>query len=89
MMLMLQTRQMVVQGYSLDALFRHEKMELTDEDVMAACRSMNAQNPEMVKQMAEQSGSMFALREVAERMKANKWLLDHAEVTVADPGAQA
>ncbi len=88
MMLMLQTRQMVVQGYSLDALFRHEKMELTDEDIMNACRTINAQNPVAVKQMAEQSGSTFALREIAERMKANRWLLDHAQVTVFDPSAQ-
>lgn len=88
MMLMLQTRQMVVQGYALDALFRHEKMELSDDDVMAACRNINPQNPDMVKQMAEQSGSMFALREIAERMKANKWLLEHATVTVFDPSKQ-
>ena len=38
MMLMIQARQMLVQGYALDAVFRHEKMTLDDEDIMAACR---------------------------------------------------
>ena len=41
MIMMMQTREMLVQGYALDALFRHEKMTLTDEDIDAACRSMN------------------------------------------------
>ena len=46
MMMMMQTREMLVQGYALDALFRHEKMVLTDEDIEAACRSMSPQqNP--------------------------------------------
>ena len=46
MMMMMQTREMLVQGYALDALFRHEKLVLTDEDIEAACRSMSPQqNP--------------------------------------------
>ena len=49
MIMMMQTREMLVQGYALDALFRHEKMTLTDEDIDAACRSMNPQNPDAVK----------------------------------------
>ena len=36
MILMMQTREMLVQGYALDALFRHEKMTLTDEDIALA-----------------------------------------------------
>lgn len=46
---------------------------------------MNPQNPQMARQQMESSGRGFALREIAERMKANKWLLEHAEVTVAEP----
>ena len=41
MMLMLQTREMLVQGFALDAVFRHEKLVLTDEDIEATCRSIN------------------------------------------------
>ena len=82
MIMMRQTREMLVQGYALDALFRHEKMTLTDEDIDAACRSMNPQNPDAVKREMQENGRGFALREAAERMKANQWLLDHAVVNV-------
>ena len=68
MMMMMQTREMLIQGYALDALFRHEKMVLSDEDITAACRAMNPQqNPKMVRQQMEQNGRGFALRETAER----------------------
>ena len=85
MIMMMQTREMLVQGYALDALFRHEKMTLTDEDIDAACRSMNPQNPDAVKREMQENGRGFALREAAERMKANQWLLDHAIVNVEQP----
>ena len=83
MIMMMQTREMLVQGYALDALFRHEKMTLT-----AACRSMNPQNPDAVKREMQENGRGFALREAAERMKANQWLLDHAIVNVEQPAEQ-
>lgn len=85
MMLMMQTREMLVQGYALDALFRHEKMTLTEEDLDAAARGMNPQNPAAARRELEETGRGFALREAAERIKANQWLLDHAEVIVEDP----
>ena len=85
MLMMMQTREMLVQGYALDALFRHEKMTVTDKDIDDACRSMNPQNPEATRREMEESGRGFALREAAERMKANKWLLEHATVKVEAP----
>ncbi|MEG0759571.1 MAG: trigger factor, partial [Raoultibacter sp.] len=69
-------RETLVQGFSLDALFRHENMVVTDEDILEACKLMNAQQPEMARDQMQQSGRGFALREIAERMKANQWLLD-------------
>ena len=85
MMLMMQARQMLVQGYSLDALFRHENMTIDDADLMAAAAALNPQNPGMVKQMMEDTGRMYVLRESAQRLKANRWLLDHAQVIEAEP----
>ena len=35
----------------------------------------------------QENGRGFALREAAERMKANQWLLDHAIVNVEQPVA--
>ena len=90
MMLMLQTREMLVQGFALDSVFRHEKLTLTDEDIEAACRAMNPQaNPKQLRQQFEQSGRGFALRESAERLKANNWVLEHAVITEFDPTEQA
>lgn len=89
MMLMLQTRQVLIQGYALDALFRHEKMELTEADLLEACSGFNQQNPAAVKREAERAGRSFALREIAERIKANHWLVEHATVNVSEPGSPA
>ena len=85
MMLMLQTREMVVQGYALDAVFRHENLGLSEDDIDEACHMMapNA-NPKQVRQQIENEGKNFVLRESAERLKANKWVADHAKVTIQE-----
>ncbi len=76
----------MVQGYCLDAIYRHEGLTLTDEDIEAACRAMNPQgNPKQTRQQLETTGRGFALREAAERLKANNWVLEHAKITVLDP----
>ena len=69
MMMMLQVREMVVQGYALDAIFRHENMSLTDEDINETCRMMapNA-NPAQVREQIVNEGKEFVLRESAERL---------------------
>lgn len=88
MMLMLQVRQMLTQGFALDAYFRHEGMSITEEDLIEACRAMNPQmNPQQMIKQAETAGHMFALRESAERLKANNDLVAKAEIEVIDPAA--
>ena len=83
MMLMLQTREMVVQGYALDAIFRHENLGLSEDDIDEACHMMAPQvNPKQVRQQIENEGKNFVLRESAERLKANKWAADQAKVTI-------
>ncbi len=90
MMLMLQTREVLVQGFSLDAVFRHEHLTLSDQDILDACRAMNPRaNPQQTRNQFEQSGRGFVLRETAERMKANKWVLEHAIVTIAESQSQS
>lgn len=90
MMLMMQTRELLVQGYALDAVFRHERLTLNDHDIEAMCFSMNPNaNPKQMRQQLEQSGRGFALRESAERFKANQWALDHAIVHVREDEAAA
>lgn len=90
MMLMLQVRQMLTQGFALDAYYRHHGMSVGEEDLIEACRAMNPQmNPQQMMKQAEAAGHMFALRESAERLKANNDLVAKAEIEVVDPAAPA
>ena len=84
MMLMMQTRSVLRQGYSLDAIFRHEGLVITDEDLDDICKAINPRNPKQARQQLEDSGNGQQLRESAERLRANKWLVDHAKITVRD-----
>ena len=84
MMMMMQARETLVVGYSLDALFRHENMVVTEEDILDMCRSLNRENPQQVKKDMQEAGRFFALRESAERKKAVKWLVSHAAVEYVD-----
>lgn len=88
LMVALQSRETLAQGYALDAVFRHEHLKVTDADVAATCRAMNPQNPQAVCRDMEDNGRGFALREACERYVANKWLADHAIVTVMQPDGQ-
>lgn len=87
MMLMMQTRALLVNGFSLDALYREKKLSFTDADIDAVCKAMNPQNPVFVRTMMEQRGQGFALRESAERFCANNYLVEHADITVRDATA--
>ncbi len=88
MLMMMQVRQTLVQGFSLDAVFRHEKMMLSDEDLDAACAMMNPNaNPRQTRMQFENTGRGFALRESAQRLKANKFILENAKIEIVDPEA--
>ena len=85
MLLMMQTRQNLIEGYSLDALYRHEKLSIDDDDLTEAARAMDPQNPKKVKEHMLNSGYGYALRESASRIKASKWLIEHADITIEEP----
>ena len=91
MMMMLQIREMLTQGYTLDAVFRHEGLIITDEDLTEACTELGQGDPKVVRRQLEESGRGFVLREAAERLRANKWLVEHADIKepVADEEAPA
>lgn len=82
--LMMQARQTLLCDYALDALFQHEQIELTDDDVRDACADINPQNPMAVRQHMEQNGRGFALREIAQRHAASRWLVAHAKIEYID-----
>ena len=89
MLMMMQTRQELVTGFALDALFRKKKLVVSEADIADACRTINPQQPSRVRKELEESGRGFVLREAAERACAAKYLVAHAIIHEATPGEQA
>lgn len=83
MMFMMDTRSTLVQGFALDALYRHEKLQYGDAEIDEVCRSMNPQNPKALRTHMEKSGFGYSLREAAERLTAAKFLVAHADIKLA------
>lgn len=84
MMMMVETRQQLVIGYSLDAYYRHEGLMYTEDDLDEVCFQMSPRNPKQARQGMERNGFGYALRESAERLRACKHLVEHAEIEVRD-----
>lgn len=81
MLMMLQARDVLTQGYALDAVFRHFGLTVTDADAEQVCRTMNPTvDPKQLHEQIRQNGQGFALRESVERFKANVYLVEHADI---------
>ena len=80
MMLMVEMRQNLVLGFSLDAYYRHEGLMYDEDDLNEVCFQMNPQNPRSARESMERNGFGYALRESAERLRACKHLVEHAEI---------
>ncbi len=87
MLVMMQTREMLVSGFVLDAWYRHFGLVYTDEDINEVCFGMNPQNPKAAREQMEKGGFGFALRESAERLCAVKDLVEKADITYIDQAA--
>ena len=84
MTLMVQAREMLREGYALEALFRNKKLVVKEEDTMAACHEMNPQEPEWFYKQSLDAGRGWAIREASERMCASKYLINTARITIQD-----
>lgn len=82
MLLMVSMRQSLVQGYCLDAYYRHMGLSYTEQDLDDSCFQLNPQNPHGLRLQMERNGLGFALREAAERLCACKHLVEHAEINI-------
>ena len=76
--IMLQAREALRQGFSLDALARHMKLKLTDKDIEETLERMAPGKPEDARYHFESTGRIFQLNEAALRTKANNWLYETA-----------
>lgn len=77
-----QARETLRQSAALDAVFRHEKLEVTDEDRRAALSAIAPGNEDEAEAQMRETGYLFAIEESAERLKAGGWVLAQASVTV-------
>lgn len=84
MMMLMQARQTMQQGFALDAIYRHFKLKVTEQDIDDVALVMNPQDPKVARQEMESCGRGYILRESAERMKAAKYLVEHANITYED-----
>jgi trigger factor len=84
MQLMMQTREVLTQGFSLDALARHLKLEISDEDIEETFRLMAPGHEKDARMEFELTGRLYQIHEGALRNKANKWLVETAEIEYID-----
>ena len=80
MELMLQTREVLIQSFTLDALARHLKLEITDADINETFHAMAPNYEQQARMEFEMTGRMYQIEEAALRNKANKWLVETAEI---------
>lgn len=72
------------ESLALDALARHLKLEVTEEDITAEFENAQVEDVEASKQQFIENGRMPALRDFLMRSKAIKYLVEHAQVTECD-----
>ncbi len=82
--IMMQARNVIRQGLSLDKLFEEKFDGLDDEDIEEAYHAFAPGQEEEAKQQFAESGRMYAVIEVARRLKAHKWLLETAKINYQD-----
>lgn len=84
MSMLMQVRTTLTQGYALDAVFRHFKLKLDEKDFDDVAMVMNPMDPQAARKEMESCGRGYILRESAQRMKAAKYLVEHANITYAE-----
>ena len=84
MMFMMQVRESLRQGFALDALARHRKITINEDDIVETLHRMAPGNEERTRMEFEGSGRMYLLREAAVRTKANLWLAETATYEFMD-----
>lgn len=79
-------RATLMEGLTMDAVFRHENLEITDEDVedtiQAISSTADPSDREAAAQRLRDMGRTPAIEEVAKRMKAGTWIAQHAKITI-------
>lgn len=73
---------MLRQGLALDAVFRHEGLSVEEQDRKAALHAIAPGAEEEAAEQLAESGYSFTIEETAQRLRAGRYILEHAEVVV-------
>ncbi|MDR2197722.1 MAG: hypothetical protein LBO07_07175 [Coriobacteriales bacterium] len=80
MQLMMQTRAVLTQTFSLDALARHLGLTVEPADIEATYAVMAPGHEKEARTEFEKTGRVYLIREAALRNKANRWLVETANI---------
>ncbi len=75
-----QAKDQLIQGFILDAIYRHENLSIDLSDLKAAVHGIAPGREEETLEALEKSGRAFLLRESASRLKAAAWLLNSSHI---------
>lgn len=78
-----QAKMQLLQGFILDAVYRHESLKLEPGDMIAAMRNIAPGHEEEAFDAMQKSGRSTLLKEGAARMKAAGWIMANTEFVVA------
>ncbi|MDR3307568.1 MAG: hypothetical protein LBS58_01550 [Coriobacteriales bacterium] len=84
MNLMMETREVLRQGFSLDALARHLGFTVSEEDITDTFARMAPGREQEARREFEVTGRLYLIREAALRTKANLWLAETANITYVE-----
>lgn len=73
---------MLQQGLALDAVFRHEGLAIDEQDRAAALHAIAPGSEEEAEAQLNASGYAFTIEETAQRLRAGRFILEHARVTI-------
>ena len=79
-----QAKMQLLQGFILDAIFRHEALKLEPSDMIAAMRNIAPGREEETFEAMQKSGRSTLLKEGASRMKAAGWIMANTEFVIAE-----
>ncbi len=77
-----QAREMLREGFTLDAVYRHEKLSIDKDDIADAIHQIAPGNEESTEAALNGSGYLSTVRETAQRTKAGRWVRRHAHIKV-------
>lgn len=79
-----QATNQLLQGFVLDAIFRHEELELGVGDLMAAIHNIAPGREDETFDVMQKTGRGFLLKEGASRMKAAEWIMNNTTFVVEE-----